>query len=123
MPVTFFLATQQNLCALTGLKIDHRQLEEAVVYVTQDFDAFYEQREAQTSETIDSHLILTTDGKGVPMIERDLREQTRKKATLSREEGDDKRHLGPGEKRDRKRMATVASVYEQAPNPRTETSL
>lgn len=118
-----FETTQHQLCALTGLKIGNRQLEEAVIYVTQDFDAFYEQREAQRSESATNHLILTTDGKGVPMIERDLREQTREKARSARKAGRGKRHLGPGEKRDRKRMATVASVYEQVPNPRTTSQI
>ena len=118
-----FETTQEQICALTGLNIGNRQLEEAVVYVTQDFDAFYEQRQAQTSEDASNHLILTTDAKGVSMIERDLREQTREKAQNARVTSKEKRHLGPGEKRDRKRMATVASVYEHVPNPRTASQI
>ncbi len=62
---------------------------------------------------------MTTDGKGVAMIERDLRPATRKRARQQRERGENKkRRLGPGEKRDKKRMATVASVYDHKPNPR-----
>ncbi len=116
---TSFENSQYHLQEQTGLSIGNRQLEETAIYVAQDFDSFYEQREVPTSQNEENLLILTTDAKGVAMIERDLRPETRKRARKKRERGElNKRHLGSGEKRERKRMATVGAVYEQAPNLR-----
>ena len=116
---TSFENSQYHLQEQTGLSIGNRQLEETAIYVAQDFDSFYEQREVPTSQNEENHLILTTDAKGVAMIERDLRPETRKRAQKKRERGESsKRHLGSGEKRERKRMATVGAVYEQIPNIR-----
>lgn len=115
-----FEHAQETLEQWTGLKIGNRQLEETAVHVAQDFESFYEQRQAPNSGDIDNPLVITVDCKGVRMIERDLREVTRKRAEEARKTGTrDKRRLAPGQKRDRKRMATVASVYEHLPNPRT----
>lgn len=115
-----FETAQQSLEKLTSLTIGNRQLEETAAHVTKDFESFYKQREAPASKEVENPLILTTDGKGVKMIERDLRPATRKRAEEARERGETKkRRLAPGEKRDKKRMSTVASVYEHVPNPRT----
>ena len=54
-------------------------------------------------------LVLTTDGKGIVMHKQDLREATAKAAQKSRTSR--QARLSPGQKRQRKRMATVASVY------------
>ena len=54
-------------------------------------------------------MILTSDGKGVVMRREDLREETKKRAG-ARVHHLEKR-LSKGEKRNAKRMATVASVY------------
>ncbi len=57
----------------------------------------------------DDLLVLTTDGKGIVMHSEDLREataQAAKKSSSSRQT-----RFSPGQKRQRKRMATVASVY------------
>ena len=58
-------------------------------------------------------LILSLDGKGVVMREQDLREATRKAA--QRSEHKLQTRLSSGEKHHRKRMATVAAVYEVDP--------
>ena len=58
-------------------------------------------------------LILTLDGKGVVMIAKDLREATRKAAQNGKHKLQTR--LSPGEKHNRKRMATVAAVYEVEP--------
>ena len=58
-------------------------------------------------------VVLTTDGKGVPMRKEALRAQTRKAAEASTHKL--RTRLSKGEKRHRKRMATVASVYSIAP--------
>jgi len=84
-----------------------------------DFDAFYALRsaKAQPQKSTASILVISADGKGVVMLPRDLRESIRKraqKATFKLE-----KRLTKGEKRDRKRMATVATVYTVAPHERT----
>lgn len=105
----------------TGAHVPKRQAEELTVRAAQDFDAFYEARR-DALETpraaAGSLLVLTSDGKGVVVHEEDLRPATRKAARKK------KRHklrtrLSKGEKRYRKRMATVASVYTVAPYVRT----
>ena len=58
-------------------------------------------------------VILTLDGKGVVMIAKDLREATRKAAQNGKHKIQTR--LSPGEKHHRKRMATVAAVYEVEP--------
>ncbi len=77
--------------------------------VAQDFEDFYAQRAQKGAESTSDLLVVTTDGKGIVMHSKDLREATAKaakKATQSRPT-----RLSPGPKRQRKRMATVASVY------------
>ena len=64
-----------------------------------------------------SILAISADGKGVVMLPRDLREPT-KKAALNQSHKLAQR-LTKGEKRNRKRMATVAAVYTVAPYVRT----
>lgn len=96
----------------TGQLIHKQQIEHITVAASKDFDSFYQ------ANLSDNHieeakekplLILTTDGKGIVMHKDDLRPATRKKA----KESDKKleKRLSSGEKRNSKRMATVASVY------------
>lgn len=68
-------------------------------------------------EMSESLLILSLDGKGIVMRLEDLREATRHAA----EKGKHKlnKRLSKGEKKNRKRMATAATVYSVAPHPRT----
>jgi len=60
---------------------------------------------------------MSTDGKGVPMRRDSLRDSTRKAA--EKEKHKHKTRLSKGEKRNRKRMATVVTVYSVAPHKRT----
>lgn len=100
----------------TGCVIAKRQVEELAVRAAQDFDAFYEQREA-APEPAQDLMVISTDGKGIVMRHEDLREATR----LAAEKKVNKleTRLTPGEKKNRKRMAQVATVYSVAPWPRT----
>jgi hypothetical protein len=61
--------------------------------------------------------VVTTDGKGVPMLKRALREATRKAAEARLPRFDHRR--SKGEKSQTKRMSTVAAVYTIAPFVRT----
>jgi hypothetical protein len=101
----------------SGSAVPKRQVEELVVRAAQDFDAFYEQQSAQGEAASGSLLVLSFDGKGVVMRREDLRPATRK-AQAQRHQRLSKR-LSKGEKRNAKRMATVAAVYTVAPFVRT----
>ena len=100
----------------TGVAIGKRQVEQMAARASQDFDDFYALREAAEENTRDL-LVLTFDGKGIPMRREDLRPETRAAA-----EATPKRlhtRLTKGEKRHRKRMAQVAAIYTVAPYART----
>ena len=121
-----FDETVETLTRFTGAEVGKRQVEELVGRAAQDFDAFYEQRRRQPAgdqpagdpqAPTDALLVISSDGKGVVMHRQDLRPATRKAS-------EDKRsklatRLSKGEKRNRKRMATVAAVYSVARHVRT----
>ncbi len=106
-----FDETLENIGKTTGGHVPKRQIEELVVRSARDFDAFYQQRheQAAANEDTGSVLAISVDGKGVVMRPQDLREQTRKAAeTRTHKMG---KRLSKGEKKNAKRMATVAAVY------------
>ena len=107
----------------TGGYVPKRQAEEVTRRAAHDFDAFYEMRQCHASEesTTGSILTITADGKGVVLHEKDLREQTRKAAEKRRQKMD--KRLSKGEKKNAKRMATVAAVYTTSPFERTPEDL
>lgn len=99
----------------TGGHVPKRQIEQLVMRAARDFDAFYEMRQIHPAEggQTGSILVISVDGKGVVMRTQDLREQTRK-AAMARKNKMGTR-LSKGEKKNAKRMATVAAVYTIAP--------
>jgi hypothetical protein len=103
----------------TGAQLPKRQAEQIVRRSAQDFDQFYAQREVSPDEVRESSpiLVLTIDGKGVPMRKADLREATRKAAETRQPHYQHRR--SKGEKSGSKRMSTVAAVYTVAPFMRT----
>jgi hypothetical protein len=109
----------EHLARAGGGRMAKRQAEEVAVYLSQDFDAFYAQPLAppQASGDEGNLLVISADGKGIVMHPKGLREATRR--ALEREEHKQHTRLSPGEKKNRKRMATVVSVYELDPYPRT----
>jgi hypothetical protein len=112
--------TIQAVEAPGGVHVPHRQAEELTVRAAIDFDTYYAARRAEGSargEAPGTVLVLTTDGKGVPMRRADLRAATRQ-AAETRTPKLTKR-LSKGEKRHQKRMSTVAAVYTIAPFQRT----
>ena len=112
----------------TGGEVPKRQAEELSRAISADFDEFYaspavaedtrpvEEASSPGGGTGDL-LVMSTDGKGIVVRQQDLREATRKKAEATAHKL--KARLSKGEKRNRKRMATVASVYDVAPHVRT----
>jgi hypothetical protein len=106
----------QEIRETTGAAVPKRQVEELTARAAQDFDAFYATR-AATIEDTDDLLVMSFDGKGVAMRHDDLRPATRKAAEAGRRKLSTR--LTKGEKRNRKRMAQVATIYSLSPQPRT----
>jgi hypothetical protein len=104
-----FGETSQTIASSTGGSVGKRQCEEVTVQVAQDFEDFYAQRSAAVTAAPEDLLVLTTDSKGIVMHPDDLREGTAKAAQKAAKSPQTR--LSPGEKRNRKRMAVVASVY------------
>jgi len=112
-----FEETVASLERQLGTAVGKRQVEEVVGRAAQDFDAFYARPIHSTPVQTDPILVISADGKGVVMLPRDLREPTRKAAQKASRRLD--KRLTKGEKRHRKRMATVATVYTIARHLRT----
>ncbi|MFN2525012.1 MAG: ISKra4 family transposase [Actinomycetota bacterium] len=105
----------------TGGQVPKRQAEEMTAKVSQDFEAFYRHRASPRPEETLDPLVMSEDGKGIVMRKEDLREGTKRVA--ERESRKLKTRLSPGEKRNRKRMATVAAVYSIERQVRTPESI
>ena len=144
-----FDETVETLSRYTGAAIGKRQVEELVGRAAQDFDAFYQRRHQQATEAQAAAaqaaeaaaeppaatgavpedavpedavpaaglLVMSSDAKGVVMHRQDLRPATRKASERTRSKLGTR--LSKGEKRNRKRMATVAAVYSVASHVRT----
>ena len=108
-----FAETSQSIRTTTGVKVGKRQCEQVTVKVAQDFEEFYAHRQQEQPELSEDLLVLSSDGKGIVMHASDLREATAKAAQKKASKAS-KARLGPGEKSQSKRMATVASVYSTA---------
>jgi hypothetical protein len=105
----------------TGGQIPKRQAEELAAKVSQDFEAFYQHRASRGPEETLDPLVMSEDGKGIVMRKEDLREATKRAA--ERDGHKLKTRLSQGEKRNRKRMATVAAVYSIERQVRTPESI
>jgi len=98
-----FLESVQTIAELTGVAVPKRSLEEILPDAAQDFDAFYRQRSAMSATG--SILVAAVDGKGIPMVKPGGAQPTHR--------------LTKGQKANKKRMATVATVFTRAPWVRT----
>jgi hypothetical protein len=114
---TSFDETVLHLGRETGKAVGKRQVEQLVRRAAEDFDAFYAARTPGAQTETGPLLVISSDGKGVVLLPRDLREPTRKKAQEQAHKLTTR--LSKGEKRHAKRMATVAAVYTVAPHVRT----
>lgn len=110
-----FDETLEMIRNTTGGHMAKRQLEELTIRAAQDFDAFYELRHARAYPNKNSGqiLVISADGKGVVMRPEDLRAATRKAAKARTQKMGTR--LSKGEKKNAKRMATVAAVYTTMP--------
>ena len=102
-----------------GGHLPKRQAEELVVTLSRDFEAFYTRPLEPQSAQVDGEriLVISADGKGIVMHPSGLREATQRAAEQAQQKM--RTRLSPGEKANRKRMATAVSVYLVAPHPRT----
>ena len=112
-------AIERHRKTCTGI-VGKRQAMQLTESSSVDFVDFYEQRTVNDEQTGDL-LILSFDGKGLVMLPDGLRECTRKAAEKSK--NNLQTRLSPGEKKDRKRMAQVATVYTVLPHIRTAESV
>jgi len=100
----------------SGVGLGKRQVEELARRAAADVDAFYEGVEREPVEATDA-LVISADGKGIVMRPNALRPATEKAAQAAKHKL--KTRLSKGEKRNAKRMAELAVIYDCAPVPRT----
>ncbi|AFW93183.1 hypothetical protein ANA_C10382 [Anabaena sp. 90] len=103
----------------TAAQVPKRQVEELAQTIARDFNEFYEYQQSQSQqlEQTGEIIVISADGKGVIMGREDLRPSTQKRAIASQRKLE--KRLTKGEKRNSKRMATVAAVYTIKPFIRT----
>jgi hypothetical protein len=89
----------------TGVRLSKRSAEQIVQGAAGDFQAFYQQHQALDAQESGPLVVTGVDGKGVPMIKP---EETLRKV-----------RRGKGDKKHKKRMATVATVRTQQFRVRT----
>jgi len=112
-----FDETVKSIETTTAGKVCKLQTEQLVAKASLDFEEFYSSRKGNKSEKEKDILAISLDGKGVVMRKDSLREPTKKAA--EKEKHKLKTRLSRGEKGNRKRMATVAAVYDIAEHHRT----
>ena len=112
-----FDVTVENVLRTTGAQVSKRQVEEAIVQAAVDFEAFYAASDYGPPVLKGDLLVMSFDGKGVVMTKAGLRDATRRAAEKASKKL--RTRVSPGEKKDRKRMASVAAIYSLAPRPRT----
>jgi hypothetical protein len=106
----------QAIQRITGQRLDKRQVQQLASRAAGDVDRFYA-RPRRPPGSAGDVLVLSCDGKGIVMRPEALRQATRKQADASATKLATR--LSKGEKRHRKRMAEVGSVYHYAPASRT----
>jgi hypothetical protein len=94
---------------LFDLDVAESVLMEVAKEAPQDYEAFYAQRPVPPEESAGEFLVVSFDGKGVPMIKE---EAVKLKAKL-----------GTGEKRQKKKEALVGVSYTVDPKPRSPEAL
>ena len=104
----------------TGVRLGKRQIEQLTARAAADFDSFYRSEERPRADAGDL-LVISADGKGIVMRPDALRPATAKAAKATNPKL--KTRLSKGEKRNRKRMAELATVYDATPVPRTATDI
>jgi hypothetical protein len=102
-----FRESTERTQEITDLTVPIRSLEQILPEAAQDFDAFYTQRLPLPSQPAASILVVAVDCKGIPMVKAD---HSKSKHRVRRTKG---------QKANRKKMATVATVFTRQPWIRT----
>ncbi len=97
----------------SGAALGKRQVEQLAQRSAVDFEEFYETARHEAVDDADDALVISCDGKGIVMRPDALRPGTAKAAAEAKTKL--KTRLSKGEKRNRKRMAEVAAVYDVTP--------
>ena len=105
----------ETLDEYTSAHVSKQQIDHIVNDAAVDFDAFYRTANQKSKIASQDIIVATADGKGIIMRKEDLREATKKRAISQKLE----KRKSKGEKSNRKRMSTVASVYNIGANVRT----
>lgn len=100
---------------VTGHPLGKRQAEELTARAAGDVEDFYATRRPRPGDTGDV-LVISADGKGIVMRPEALRQPTARKARAATNKLATR--LSKGEKRNRKRLAEVGTVYDLTPVPR-----
>jgi hypothetical protein len=104
----------------TNAHVPKRQAQQIARDAVNDFDAFYAQRPVNDSLGENTLLAGSSDAKGVRMLPKALREDTRKRAEAEQAEAVRGDPMAPKKLRSHdKRMAAVGAVWEQEPVRRT----
>ncbi len=111
----------EAMARATGQQVGKRQAEELTARAAVDFDAFYATRQPPPAGDPSDVLVLSCDGKGVVMRADALRPATA--AAAGKATPKLATRLSKGEKRNRKRMAEVGTVYDASPAPRTSADI
>ena len=110
-----FEAAHAAVTRRCGPVIGKRQVEQAVVSAAADIAGFYSAR-VPAPCTASTLLVISADAKGIVMRPGALRPAT---ARAAARQGRMRTRLTAGEKPSRKRMATLACVYDAEPSPRS----
>ena len=95
-----------TLAEMTGVVVPKRSAEQVVIDAATDFEAFYLSRDRQAARPARGEILVgAVDCKGIPMVKRAPAAKVVRR--------------GKGEKANKKKMATVAAVFSQAPYIRT----
>ncbi|MGH9286580.1 MAG: ISKra4 family transposase, partial [Acidimicrobiales bacterium] len=112
-----FAGAVEAIGRATGQPLGKRQVEELAGRTAADFDEFYAGRQQPQDGDPDDVLVISADGKGIVMRPDALRPATAEAAAQATTKLETR--LSKGEKRNRKRMAEVGTVYNIAPAPRS----
>jgi len=99
----------------TGIGLGKRQVEALTRSAASDVDVFYARLAREPADQADT-LVISADGKGIVMRPDALRAATKNAAARPKKL---KTRLSKGEKKDRKRIAELAVVYDAAPVERS----
>ncbi len=116
-----FADAQQAISRATGVQLGKRQVEQLAQRAAVDFADFYARCKDRPPGGEDDVVVLSVDGKGIVMRPDALRPATKKAAASSARKLETR--LSKGEKRNRKRIAEVGSVYELTPVARAASDI